>query len=343
MATHAVMAKPPDGAPDHAGSRAAPLTLDALSSQPAGDNRLFLEYNAAGKARWNPAWPGQMDMTGVAWDSPRSATAITRRHIVMAGHYPRSTGDTIVFHDRNGDRHARQLEKVVSFRKLPVGSDIAVGLLDRPLPDGIKTYPLLEPRADYANRLSGGLVLITEQKRRLFIHEILFVNERSMKFTHGAKANPSVQTMLTVGDSGNPAFVLVEGEPVLVETHTIGGAGAGPFYSTPPNFETLQRVVRELNPNYQLKTRTLEKRYTEAAEARRGLGKDYAHWSTNGIFKPRPVTNPRRPAATPGGAAANPRGPAANPPARKPVDPRVPRVRRLPDKKSPEQGAPAPK
>jgi hypothetical protein len=33
------------------------------------------------------------------------------------------------------------------------------------------------------------------------------------------------------GDSGNPAFLIVNGEPVLVTTWTFGGAGAGPNYA----------------------------------------------------------------------------------------------------------------
>ncbi|MDG1671900.1 MAG: hypothetical protein P8H96_13615, partial [Akkermansiaceae bacterium] len=37
---------------------------------------------------------------------------------------------------------------------------------------------------------------------------------------------------LIKGDSGNPSFLIDGQELVLVETHTSGGPGAGPFYGS---------------------------------------------------------------------------------------------------------------
>ena len=51
---------------------------------------------------------------------------------------------------------------------------------------------------------------------------------------------------LITGDSGNPSFVLVRGEPVLLETHYTGGAGAGPFYGSARIQEGIRAAIAEL-------------------------------------------------------------------------------------------------
>ena len=63
---------------------------------------------------------------------------------------------------------------------------------------------------------------------------------------------PGVAGRLIVGDSGNPSFLLLNGEPVLVEMHTVGGFGAGPFLSDPGNFAAINRMMRELGGGEQL-------------------------------------------------------------------------------------------
>ena len=53
-----------------------------------------------------------------------------------------------------------------------------------------------------------------------------------MRFRYPRSLPKGFYEDLIKGDSGNPSFVLVRGEPVLLETHTSGGAGAGPFYGS---------------------------------------------------------------------------------------------------------------
>jgi hypothetical protein len=49
-----------------------------------------------------------------------------------------------------------------------------------------------------------------------------------------------------VGDSGNPGFLLVNDEPILLETHSTGGFGSGPFFSNPGNFASINRMIEDL-------------------------------------------------------------------------------------------------
>jgi hypothetical protein len=288
LMVHCGAADPPATRPKapQAGAVTDPaFSLNSLEGLEAGDNRLFLAYDPNGEVRWNKGWPGQVDLTGVAWDSPRTATAITARHVVMAAHYSRKIDDTLVFHDHDGKRHARTLVNTVSLGGPPNHTDITVGLLDRPLPDQIKTYPLLEPATDYADRLAGGLVLVTDHERRLFIHEIMFVSTKSLRFTFSPECKESMQKSLFRGDSGNPSFLWMRGEPVFVETHTMGGAGAGPFYSAPTQFQALKEAMKNLDPRYPPRVVPLDPAYAREAAARRTKRPHYTRRNTDGSLR----------------------------------------------------------
>jgi len=45
---------------------------------------------------------------------------------------------------------------------------------------------------------------------------------------------------------------MVRGEPVLIETHTYGGEGTGPFFSTVPNYNEINLLMSSLGGGYQL-------------------------------------------------------------------------------------------
>ena len=57
---------------------------------------------------------------------------------------------------------------------------------------------------------------------------------------------------LVLGDSGNPVFLLVGNEPILLFCVTLGGAGAGPAVHK-FRFE-IQQVMDELCPGYKLES-----------------------------------------------------------------------------------------
>ena len=56
------------------------------------------------------------------------------------------------------------------------------------------------------------------------------------------------------GDSGNPAFLIVGRELVLVETHSTGGPGAGPYYGDAVVQEKLKAVMAEMDPAHTFRT-----------------------------------------------------------------------------------------
>jgi hypothetical protein len=218
----------------------------------ATGNDIFATYATDRPSPRGGNFTRRMNFTGVAWDDARSATLVSPEHVVMAAHYARAVGTPLVFHDRRGRPQRRVVAAVVSLAGL---ADVTVGRLDSPLPDSVRPYRLLPPSAGYSG-LEGCLAVVTDQRRKAFIHEIGTVSGNGIHFRLPAASRvPAHLTKrLVSGDSGNPSFLLVGGELVLIETHTAGGPGAGPFLSAPPVFAAINGAMSKLGGGQQLRT-----------------------------------------------------------------------------------------
>ena len=193
-------------------------------------------------------WTRGMDMSGVSFDDTRTATLITPRHIVMAKHYSRPAGSPVVFHDRGGKRIVR---KIINL--LPAEGDVMIGLLDEPVPANHTSYPLPDPGSDTA-RLVGKPVIVSDQRRALFVHLIGFVGSGIIAFKYDESESHGWGKNLIVGDSGNPSFLIVGQQLVLVETHTSGGPGAGPYYGDPGVQASVRAAVEKLDLSFRIRT-----------------------------------------------------------------------------------------
>lgn len=245
------------------------LSLARLAREATGSGKLFTSYQAAGPVRWSQDWTWKLDLSGVAWDQSNTATVITPRHVVMAQHYTRKAGQELVFHDRRGRRHARVVQKVIGFKDKGLSGDVAIGLLDRPLPDSIRAYPLPAPLKGGGEELIGATALVTEQYRDLYFHQIMGVGDLGLRLRFDPEIPDSRRKRLIVGDSGHPSFLLSKGELLLLETHTTGGAGAGPFYGSEKVLAGVREIVRELDPTYKIRTVAIDRRTLDEAAAAR--------------------------------------------------------------------------
>jgi hypothetical protein len=216
----------------------------------ATDNTIITNYATDRPASWGQNFTRRLDFTGVAWDDTRTVTAVSPLHVVMAAHYQRPVGSTVVFHDRSGRPQRRTLVAVESLSSI---ADVAVGKLDSPLPSGVKPYRLLPLSTGYGS-LVGCLALVTDQQRRAFVHEIASIQGNSVSFRHSGRISPILRKNLITGDSGHPSFLLVGGEMVLIGTHTSGGPGGGPFYSAPQIFSAVDAAMTTLGGGYRLST-----------------------------------------------------------------------------------------
>jgi len=72
-------------------------------------------------------------------------------------------------------------------------------------------------------------VIVSDQTKPLLVHQIEAVFNGVVHLGFIPGLNPVYRRNLVVGDSGHPSFLLRDGELVLLETHSTGGPGAGPY------------------------------------------------------------------------------------------------------------------
>jgi hypothetical protein len=201
--------------------------------------RLFTYYQPRAISKWHNNWTLPLDLTGVSWNDSRTATLISRSHVAMAAHYMRDSHTPVMFHDRSGKPYERY---IVSTKVLSGVGDIAIGKLNMPLPNEIHAYRL----ANAADAAKGTAVLITDQTMTASIHRIGATYGNNIGFEFHPDLDPIYRRNLIVGDSGNPTFLLKNGELMLLETHTTGGPGAGPFYGSPEVQAAIKAAMAEL-------------------------------------------------------------------------------------------------
>jgi len=220
------------------GCGSANADLSFLPDKPVKGS-VFRSYEPKGRSKWAKNWTSAFDLTGVSWNDTRTATLVAPSYVVMAGHHFRDGHTPVMFHDRDGNPHERY---IVAVRGLGEGSDVAVGKLNLPVPKGVKIYRFAKP----SQATVGRPVLVSDQTMTISVHEIGGVGGKVIGFRFAEKLDPIYRRNLIVGDSGNPSFILEKGELLLLETHTTGGPGAGPFYANPEIQAGIKRVMAEL-------------------------------------------------------------------------------------------------
>ena len=178
----------------------------------------------------------------------RAGTLISKRHIVFAKHFPLGKGARILFVDQAGDTCPVNIEAT----KEVGGTDIMVGLLNYEVTPNIHPAKILpENFAEYIGDGAGLPIVTFNQKEQAFLSEMRPVTPYAVP--NGASTNASWMALggrIVVGDSGNPAFLLIGNEPVFLYCLLHGGAGRGP--SIFRYRKELQKVMDELCPGYKL-------------------------------------------------------------------------------------------
>jgi hypothetical protein len=200
---------------------------------------LFSSYQPKGQSEWKGNWASDLNLTGVSWNDSRTATLIAPKYVVMAAHYTRPPSVPVMFHDKKGKPYERFIAKTRSLNSV---GDIAVAQLNMPLPPEVKTYRF----AKASDASTGRPVIVSDQTNTLSVHQIAGISGNAVQLGYIPGLNPAYGRNLVVGDSGNPSFLLVNGELVLLETHSTGGPGAGPFYGSPQVQAAIQSAIAEM-------------------------------------------------------------------------------------------------
>ena len=211
-----------------------------------------LEGGGFNASRSDSFWGKDIDFTSVSiWNSQgneaadggadyrqRGATAITKRHIIMAKHFKIGSGKVVYFIDLDGTWISRTISAIADHATL----DITVGVLNEELPDNIsfsKIFPL--DTNDYLNldaskNIKGyykSIVAGFNREKQLVLMQLTALTNTSDKTTYNTKPSfvsvpyDDLAKQISGGDSGQPLFIIIDGEAVLLSSHHIVAAGTG--------------------------------------------------------------------------------------------------------------------
>lgn len=214
---------------------------------------LYTTQNHAGAVyvRNPDCWAADIDLTCISpWNSrganTRAGTLITPRHIILAKHFPLSVGDTVRFVDSNG----AAADTTVIGQAVHATADIQVCTLAADIPSVIarpvkvlpvgweQKLPDWEPDINSGGYGIPGLCLDQEEKALVSLLDAVSLNSGgTFQFYYPSYPSPLIPyTSLQAdyyedkigGDSGNPAFLIVNNELVLLGCWYGGGGGNGP-------------------------------------------------------------------------------------------------------------------
>lgn len=216
-------------------------------------------HTAATYTRSTTCWAKTINLSGVSpWNSNAgvfwAGTLISPRHVIFAAHAAPPNGSTIRFVAMDGTVVNRTLSATVN-----VGGDILVGVLSSDVPGSISFAKLL-PASASPLLIAGTPLLAFDQEENALVTEFYGVTDNYGLDTGGAwinevPSNPprsSFYEAIVSGDSGNPAFIIVHGAPVLVTAWTYGGPGAGPAYHL--HLAAINAAMTSLGGGYQVTT-----------------------------------------------------------------------------------------
>jgi len=173
-------------------------------------------------------WCADIDLTCMSpWNSRqgknRAGTLVTKRHCINAAHYPLYNGDTLRFIETDGTVHTRTITGSHSI----AGTDLRINTLDSDLPAAISPCEVCPADwNDYAvnnyhNRPAG--IGLDQEEKALVIEwggggwHLIPTDADRLIFNENKIG----------GDSGNPAFLILNGVLALTTVWHYGGAGSG--------------------------------------------------------------------------------------------------------------------
>jgi hypothetical protein len=182
-------------------------------------------------------WAADLNLTSISpWNSTGGATRagvlISPRHIIFAAHYQINNGATIRFVDNNNNIITRTMvNKLTHPNYTPYYPDISIGVLDSDVPESINFVKILPQNwANYLPSLSSTYrvpCLVLDQEEKALISDLYSLDTRARFITPTDTTRIDFFENIILGDSGNPAFLIINNELVIITVWTFGGAGGG--------------------------------------------------------------------------------------------------------------------
>jgi len=184
-------------------------------------------------------WAADLDLTSISpWNSTggsqRAGTLISPRHVLFCEHYDfhPAVGATIRFVASDGtvvNRTINALETHPDY--VPFYPDITIGVLDSDVSASIGFVKILPQNwANYLPSLSSSYklpCLVLDQEEKALISCLYLLNTRANFLVPTESSRFAFYESIIGGDSGNPAFLIIDDELVIITVWTFGGAGGG--------------------------------------------------------------------------------------------------------------------
>lgn len=220
-----------------------------------------LNYAATNYVRNTNCWASGFDLTCIAVynsnekDSQMGGTLISPRHVVFAHHFAIPNGTQLQFVAKNNTVVSRVLSNSVQ-----IGStDLQIGVLDSDVPTNLITFAPVLP-ASYTNYFPNSLqpistnyipALCLNQYEDALESDISAVAAGGVSFK--APSNP-IRSLFyenkVTGDSGQPGFIILNGQLVLLTVYTYNGSGSGWFI--PGYIDQINSAMATLGGGYSL-------------------------------------------------------------------------------------------
>ena len=217
----------------HCSKQIDDLLDESMSIDVNGKVYISQDHAASSYMRNEDLWCGDLDITCVSpWNSSgghkKAGTLVTPRHVIGAAHYEYSVGAVVRFVEKDDTVHDRTVTgKARHPNYKPHYPDLTIYTLDSDLPSTITPCNVMPSNySDYLDNTSGIKIpcLGLDQEEKALIID-WHVGGR-MRTPTDSKRRIFHENKIG-GDSGNPAFLVFEGELVLVTVWTYGGAGGG--------------------------------------------------------------------------------------------------------------------
>ncbi|MDP2136366.1 MAG: hypothetical protein Q8J74_00795 [Candidatus Didemnitutus sp.] len=199
------------------------------------------DHAAATYTRNTSCWAADLDLSAISpWNSDggntKAGILISPRHILFAAHYQIADGATIRFVTNDSQVVTRTMTAQATLPGyVSYYPDISVGVLDSDVPGNISFARVLPD--NYTTKLPGSLlgvpVLALDAEEKATINDLSYIYVSPgfygavVLYVAATGARLAFFEDKIGGDSGNPACLIVDGQLVLLNVWTFGGAGSG--------------------------------------------------------------------------------------------------------------------
>ena len=196
-----------------------------------------------------------------AYPQRRGGALISPRHLAMAWHSRVPNGTVMRFVDVDNNVVEREVTATQRVYWPPpdetTGSDIAIALFDSDVPSSISFTKVMP--SDWDSYLPSFSNICTVPAVSTHQNKHATVRDAHGVLTHTISFNKPIDSqrvlfyeVVEYGDSGSPAFFIINDELVLLTTWFSGGGGGGPFYTH--FISEINTVMTSLGGGYQLTT-----------------------------------------------------------------------------------------